>query len=254
MGWTIVAHSFALLFRNLGAALKVSLGPFAVTLVFGALAVLAAGGTPAGFAATMAGAEAPPALALAVIAALVAVVFASAWVAIAWHRFVLAEENPSFLPQIPRKSLGGYVWRSFTLGLMMVVVAFPLSAMGGVVMTLTGLSGLILAELLVAFVVATALSYLWLRMAIVLPAVAMGRPLLLSQAWAAGAPYAGEILKAAAILVGLNLVITRMLELIAFPLWISAIAQLGLSWITIMAGTSILTTLYGVLIEKRSLT
>lgn len=253
MGWTIVAHSFALLFRNLGAALKVSLGPFGLTLAFGVMTVLAAGGTPDGFAAILAGAEPPPALGLAVIAALIAVIFASAWVAIAWHRFVLAEETPSLLPPIPRSALGGYVWRSFTLGLMMVVIALPLSGMGGMVLTLTGLAGLILAELLVAFVVATALSYLWLRMAIVLPAVAMGRPLTLTQAWAAGAPHAAEILKAAAILVGLNLVITRMLELIAFPGWVDLIAQLGLSWITIMAGTSILTTLYGVLIEKRSL-
>lgn len=253
MGWKIVAHSFALLFRNLTEALKVSIGPFALAIVFGALAVVMAGGGPQSVLLAMDGGEAAPAVALALLAAMMAVVVASAWVAIAWHRFVLVEEYPGLLPKIPSGVLGGYIWRSFTLGLMMVFIAIPLSAIAGIVLGLTGLSGFVLAEMAASFAVATALSYLWLRLAIVLPAIALGRPMNLPQAWAAGSPHAGEILKAAAILVAVNLVGSRILALLPLPDLLGLAAQLVLTWVTMMAGTSILTSLYGVLIEKRSL-
>lgn len=253
MGWKIVAHSFALLFRNLSDALKVSIGPFVLAIVFGAMAIVAAGGGPDAILTAMDGVEAPPAVALALVAAMVAVIMASAWVAIAWHRFVLAEEYPGFLPKIPTGVLGGYVWRSFSLGLMMVVIAVPLSAIAGIVMTVTGLAGFGLAEMAASFGVATVLSFLWLRVAIVLPAIAMGRPMSLPQAWALGIPYGGEILKASAILVALNLVGSQILALLPLPALLGFVAQLVLTWVTMMAGTSILTSLYGVLVEKRAL-
>lgn len=253
MSWKIVAHSLSLLFRNFADALKVSVGPILLMVLFGWLAFAALGVSPQMLAfGLMTGRIAPAAL-LAVSLGVVGVLFASAWIAVAWHRFILLEEYPGLLPAIPGGRIAAYAGRSILLAILMVLLMFPVSAVVGQVLLLAGLAQLALAQGLVGFGLATLFTFLWLRIAVVLPATAVGRPYSLSQGWNDGSRLSSEIFNAAAIVVALNMVASLILGLLPVGLWPGLVLQAALTWVTMMVGTSLLTTLYGHLVEGRSL-
>lgn len=253
MSWKIVAHSLSLLFRNLADALKVSVGPILLMVLFGWAVFAVLGVSPQmlvfGFAIGRPSSEAV----LAISLALVGVLFASAWIAVAWHRFILLEEYPGLLPAMPGSRIAAYAGRSILLAIVMILLMFPLSAVAAQVLALTGLAGLTIAQALLGFGLATLFTFLWLRIAVVLPATAVGRPYSLSQGWNDGARLSSEIFNAAAIVVALNMVVSVALSLLPLGFWPDLIAQVVLTWVTMMVGTSLLTTLYGHLVEGRSL-
>lgn len=253
MGWKIVAHSFALLFRNFADALKVSVGPFVLALLFGYLAFRVTGVTPQMIAFGLAVGRLPPEAGVVISLVAVAFLFASAWVAVAWHRFILLEEYPGILPRLNGGRVVSYAGRSILLALLMLVIIFPISAIAGQVFDLTGLGSLPLVAGLLGFGLAVLFTFLWLRIALVLPAAGVGERLTLSDAWNAGAAMSSEILQAATIVVALNMVANQILSLLPLPLIVGVIVQFVITWMTMMVGTSLLTTLYGHLIEKRPL-
>lgn len=253
MSWKIVAHSLSLLFRNFADALKVSVGPILLMVAFGWGIFALLDVSPQMLVFGLATGRIAPEAALAVSLALVGVLFASAWIAVAWHRFILLEEYPGLLPPMPGSRIAAYAGRSILLAILMLLLMFPLSAIAGQVLLLTGLGQLGLAQALVGFGLATLFTFLWLRVAVVLPATAVGRPYSLSQGWNDGARLSGDIFNAAAIVVALNMVASLILGLVPLGLWPGLIAQAVVTWVTMMVGTSLLTTLYGHLVEGRSL-
>lgn len=253
MGWMIVAHSFALLFRNLADALKVSIGPFVLAILFGYLAFRVADVTPQMIAFGIAMGRLPPEAAVVISLVAVVFLFASAWVAVAWHRFILLEEYPGVLPRLNGGRVAAYAGRSILLALLMLIVIFPISAIVGQIVALSGLARLPLVPGLLSFGLAVLFTFLWLRVALILPAAAVGQRLTLSDAWNAGSAMSSEILRASAIVVALNMVASLILGLLPLPMVLSLIVQLVITWITLMVGSSLLTTLYGHLIEKRPL-
>ena len=253
MGWKIVAHSLALLFRNFGNALKVSVAPLLVALFLGWLAFRVTGASPQMIAFGIAMGRIAPQAAVAISIVLIVFLFASAWIAVAWHRFILLEEYPGLVPQMPGSRIAAYVGRSIVLALLLLIVIFPASAVVGQLLVISGLSQLSAAQLLVSYGLAVLFSYVWLRVAIVLPATAVGRPYTLSQGWNDGARLSGEIFNASAIVVALNMVATMILNLLPLGIVPGLIAQVVVTWVTMMTGSSLLTTLYGHLAEGRRL-
>lgn len=253
MSWKIVAHSLSLLFRNLVDALKVSVGPIVLMVLFGWLVFSLLGVSPQMLAFGVATGRVAPEAALAISLGLVGVLFASAWIAVAWHRFILLEEYPGLLPAMPGSRIAAYAGRSILLALLMILLMFPLSAIAGQVLLLTGLGQVGLVQALVGFGLATLFTFLWLRIAVVLPATAVGRPYSLSQGWNDGTRLSSEIFNAAAIVVALNMLVSVILGLLPIGLWPGLVAQVVLTWVTMMVGTSLLTTLYGHLVEGRPL-
>lgn len=253
MGWQIVRHSFVLLFNNMNEALKVSLGPVligsvAVLLIFGAL-----GQSPLILFDLQADADMATSAAVAVVLALVVYLFVLGWVAVGWHRFILLEEYPGVLPNYAGLPVGSYVLRTVQLGLVMVLAAFPVVVIFGILSAGLGLAGSPIAASLFAFALGVYLSYVWLRIALVLPAIAVGNPITLREGWTASGRMGNEILNAAMIVAGLNILASIVAQSVAGLTGIAVAVSVIVTWVTLMIGTSLLTTLYGHLIEGRDL-
>lgn len=252
MGWRIVAHSFSLLFRNFREALKVSVFPVVVLLLF---VWLVFGISGAGMDIVMlpeAGAMTPGA-AFGIILSLVAFIVVSAWVAVLWHRFILKEEYPGVVPVFHRDRVLAYCGRSIQLGLIMILVMFPVVMVFGIALGILGIGESGAATLVSGFAAGLIFTYIWLRIALVLPATAVGRPMRIGESWSATARLSNDIVSAAAIIVALNMAAGILGGLLPLPAILGALVEVAISWVTVMVGTSLLTTLYGHLVEGRPL-
>lgn len=247
MGWDIVRHSFAMLFRNLPNALRISLGPLAIALLGAALVISSLGVSAAQIAFDMARGTLSPQVALAVILLTALFVVVSAWIAVSWHRFILLEEYPGLLPALAGRPIGAYLGRTVILALVMIVAMVPALVILGL---LTALFGPGLLSIL-GIGLALYFSFVWLRVGLVLPATAVGKPLGVGESWRVTAPHANAILGAGALMIVLNTGIGLVSALL--PLSLSLVLDVIVSWITLMIGTSLLTTLYGVIVEERRL-
>ncbi len=253
MGWRIVAHSFSLLFRNLTDALKVSVLPLAMALVAGWLVFRLLGVTPQVLVFAAMSQNLPPRAAVAILIALVIFLLVSAWIAVAWHRFILREEYPGLMPAFRGGEVLAYVGRSIVLALVMILVMLPIFMVMSLLLSLLGLSASIAAGFVVSFAVGVIFIWIWLRIALVLPGTAVGRPLRIGESWSATADLSNEIVAAAAIIVAINLAAGILFGALPLGTVGGLLVEGAITWITVMVGTSLLTTLYGHLVEERPL-
>ncbi len=258
MAWNIVRHAFVIVFGNLGNAIKASLVPFLILIgVLFVLAVLL--GAPL-YQDALAPIPDDQAAGLAIVG-LISIplyLFVFAWIAVTWHRFILLEEYPATVPAVSGRPIGAYIARTLMMMLQMIGVMIPLMLilvplLGGLAnpdaMTLTTTSGLIFA-----LVVGIVLSFFWLRIGVSLPGVAVDKPMNSRQAWSETKPVWQTILGASVIMVVLNLLVSVAFSLLftGIPL-ISYILSIIIQWVTMMIGVSVLTTIYGHVVEGRSL-
>jgi len=176
-------------------------------------------------------------------------VFFSAWVAVIWHRFMLLGEGPvSFMPTFRADNVLGYILKSLMLGLVLMAAMIP--AM--IVMVILGMISPPIMTLGIVFA-GIYLFYVSLRISLILPAKSIGKDMLVSQSWSATGS-AGMAILLAALMLG---VFTAGLQAIPQYLISNAVLKLivgsCVGWLSLMLGVSILTTLYGYLIEGRSL-
>ena len=253
MGWRIVRHSFILLSRNFSDALRVSIGPLLIggALIYVALSVM--GTSPQSILSSTQSSDDAGAAALVVLFALLIGLFVLSWIAVAWHRFILKEEYPGLIPTLNSAHVLPYIGRSIVLALLMTVILLPVAAVAGVVLSALGLINSALAGLVIGFAMGLFFTFVWLRVALVLPATAINEPISIREAWTLSNPASSDILSASVILVGLNIVVGALLEIFFGPTLIGFIVNLGVSWVTLMIGTSVLTTLYGHLVQGRPL-
>lgn len=261
MGGQIVVHSFRLVFRNLRDALKVSIGPYAIWVVLAvvimgaagvSLSTLLEGGAPtvpdSGHG--MAG------QAFASLLVMLALLFISSWVAVAWHRFVLLEEYPGILPALGGRPVGSYIARAIKLALLLIVIAIPVMFILGllVVPLFGGPDGMATtAALVLSIIMGTFLTWLSIRFGLVLPAISVGKPMTFRESWRASAPLSTPILSAVLILMVLSILVTEVLRLVLGGTFIFGPLGLVVNWISIMVGLSILTTVYGHTVEGRAI-
>ena len=194
--------------------------------------------------------EMPPGVALAALLGLVLFVFISAWVAVAWHRFILLEEYPGLLPALTGRPVWPYAGRSILLGLLLLALLIP--AIIVVAVLAAALGGSPALDALLGLGAIMYFSYMSLRLGLVLPATAIGRPMGFRQSWMATEPYATAILGTSVIIVLINGAVPQVSALLPNPL--RSMLDLAAGWVTVMLGISVLTTLYGVIIERRDLT
>jgi hypothetical protein len=250
MGWEIVRHSFAMLYRNLGNALRISVGPILIALVAAFLILGVFGSGVDALTEDIEQDKLPPGLALAVLLNLFLFLFVSAWIAVAWHRFILLEDYPGLLPPLAGRPVWSYLGKTFLLGLVVALMTIPAGFVLGLIMAILQEAGTGLLSTLILGL-ALYVSYMWLRFGIVLPATAVSRPMGITEAWRATAPYATPILGSSVILILINTGISLVGAILPAPL--AGLLSLATSWITLMLGISILTTLYGVIVERRTL-
>lgn len=252
MGINLFMHSVRLVLGDWRNALRVTGLLYLIyavpALILGLMAPQAQpGASPSEMMATMS-AFAPVGI---ITALLLAVVYV--WLAVTWHRYVLLDEQPGGqLPAFHRSEILSYAGNAILLWLISVVVLFVVGLVLSPLAFLGPLGGIII--LIVAVSILLIIGY---RLGLVLPSRAVGQRLTFGEAWAATRGQSGTILVLAIVSAIAAVVINIPAIVLAFLPGIGTILaqiwQLGTGWITLVVGVSILTTLYGVYIEKRNL-
>lgn len=260
MAWNMVRHAFLMVFGNLKHSLRASIGPLVIGIIasFGIFAAF--GLSYSDLASAQMGRVDETAMMAGFLPAfllmLVLYLFVFGWVAVTWHRFILLEEYPGILPAFNGGPILNYIGKTILLALLMLLIAIPISFVFGLIAAPLMMSGGgFVFGLVIGLIIGTILTWFWFRFAIVLPGTAVGRPMKLGQGWAATRPLSGDIFFMAVILAGLNIAATAIVTPISIGMpVIGMILNIAVSWVTLMVGASILTTLYGHLIEGRPLT
>ncbi|MDA7423419.1 hypothetical protein [Thalassococcus lentus] len=242
-GWQIFMHSVRLVLNNLGPALKIS----AVLYMAQVAQQLTFFMNPPNIDEDGLVFVAPDAAVQTLVLSLISLI-AGLWIAVAWHRYVLANEEPQgWLPRWHGSNILSYLGRSIMIGLLiglgLIVAAIPVGLVGafapGLVGVLTfGLIGLA--------------SYLFFRMGVMLPSAAMGEPMRLGDAWSATNDNDGAV-------VVLALLVIAVSVLVQIPSWlnpdpgsiINLIYGIVTGWFVTIIGVSVLTTLYGHYVQGR---
>ena len=269
MGWNLVRHAFSMVFGNLNDALKASAVPFgiliAVVLIFiwtnlGGFVGLEALATSPEAAGQMLSQNAGT-FVLSGIVMIALYVFVFSWVAVTWHRFILLEEYPDTVPAVADRPIMAYIGKSIILGLILIAIGIPIFFVAGALIALfvdpatIAAGGFSLPTLIIGIAAGAAMMWFWFRFAVVLPGTAIGKSMTLGEGWAATARIAGPIFVAVLIMIAINFVVGELVGAVFGATGaLSAIVQIIVQWISLMVGASMLTTLYGHLVEGRDLT
>lgn len=253
-GLDIFTHSIRQVTGNLGGALKVS----ALPMIIQVAAMLAfAGGMMSGM-----GPEGQMSrgmgmgMGLGGLVVLVVAVVTSLWLAVAWHRFVLLNEQPGgYVPPYHGPEMMAYFLKSLAIGVILIVLGIVLGMVAGLLLSPLMMHGnLLIFMLLTGLFVQLPLTWLGLRMGTVLPGAATGANPTLTAGWDAtkGAEVDILVLAAVAVVAHLALAVLGILVFDNIPI-VNTVWSVAVTWLTTMVGVSILTTLYGHYIEKRAL-
>ena len=175
------------------------------------------------------------------------------WVIVAWHRFILLEEDPTgFVTPFNGDRILAYLGQILKLFLVGFLISLPFGAVFGLVLAVSP------STLIAGLFVLSAVFFAWLvlvfyRLSITLPASAIGRPISLREAWRA-TEGTWWVLFVLVLLAGLTQMLIQFVVslLLVVPLLGFAV-NLLISFAIGMLNASILTTLYGHYIEGRDL-
>ena len=179
MGLRIFAHAAALVFRYFASALSISAVLYLVPTVLYQFAL-----------ATTITKNPDPLTAMRVAGPILGLLSAAAalWIAVGWHRYILLDEMPgTIVPPFRGDRILAYFGNTLLVGLIagavglvvfvpLVFIAAGIARGGGAV------SYLLILVSLVGYFFAAVLVY---RVSLILPASAIGKPITISESWAA---------------------------------------------------------------------
>jgi len=206
------------------------------------------------------------------LALMLFVIWGASLISVVWHRYILLEEIPQgVIPYRSGLNIWTYFWYGVGIGIIILVVAMVAMVFLGFVL----FPDTPIKTALYSIITTAIMSILFYRLALILPAVALGNTLTLGDAMQATRSALGAIfvLTLASVTFGfligfaLNQLVGLEPEQMLFRIvdeqviltgasgawFIYAIAEGAVQWFLFMLGVSILTTLYGHFIEKRSL-
>jgi hypothetical protein len=243
MGVSLFVHAVRLVFSDLRNVLRLSGALYiglAVLTIFISLFVRVQPESPGWYAINL------------IMAVLYFIAFAI--IAVAWHRYILLNEQPDGLvPSFDRSRLLAYIGYSLLIGVILVVIAIIIGIITGILAALIGYIGVGIG--LLGYVFMLIGSY---RLSPMLPAAAVGKSMTLRQAWDATAGANGPII----VLAILSFIAAIVIDLPAVGLayyggaiggFIAMLWTLVTGWIKFAVGVSIVTTLYGHYVEGRPL-
>lgn len=178
-----------------------------------------------------------------------------ALMAVLWHRHVLMNGTDGAVKLFPEGSVFlGYVGRAILVGLVQMLASIPIMiAMGVLELALAPALGPVS---LVFIGVLGGIAFIWvaLRVSLALPAAALGNPLTLRESWTMTAPVSSALWGVALLLAGLNMFVFAVSSaLLPDQGYLSLIVHTVLYIIEGLVFVSVLTTLYGQIVEGRSL-
>lgn len=217
---------------------------------------------------TLAGLQAPPeaapnevnlpdgSSALTLLLLTIAAVVGYALMAILWHRHVLLNGTGVDSTLAAGTSvIGGYLWRAFIVGAVQFLIAIPIAIvvaiLGGVGAALTGGVALLFVLGVLAGVI-----FVWLalRLSVVLPAAALGNSMRVGESWEATAQISRALWGLAALLALINASVSLIsAAIVPDGLALSMAVQTVIFILEGLVFISVLTTLYGHLVEGRPL-
>lgn len=243
MAFKILIHTFRMIFGNLGQALRVSVGPYLIlilgfAILFGALSTMA--DSTVGVS---------PLMSLMFVVLFPLSLFVTAWVAVSWHRFILLEERAGLLPAVKGRPIWPYAGRAILLGLLIALMAIPLLFLVGIISSAVPFFAIPLFV-----VVMVILGFVGLKLGVSLVGTALGKPMKFGDVWNATDQINNTIFGLVFLMVIINVLPSLIVAGIAayIPI-IGFVLNIVLNWISMMLGISILTTIYGHVIENRPL-
>ena len=244
LGWTLFAKAVTLVTDNLALALRVSAVPYLLVV---AATVWAHSVAPEAVRGGFDPASADPGALWAAFVPMLAILVAGVWIAVAWHRATLLGEESGWVPPLHGGLVLGYLGRSLLLAIVVGLATSLAGAVAGLlVLPLLGGAGVGVIGA-VAFFVAMILFY---RLAVVLPAGAVGAPLTVAEAWGATRGHTNTVVALAL----LTAVLGFVLQLpVAAGGGFALVYLLVVQWAELMIAVSVLTVLYGHLVEDRPL-
>ncbi|MEL6587263.1 MAG: hypothetical protein AAFQ50_11480, partial [Pseudomonadota bacterium] len=173
----------------------------------------------------------------------------SLWVAVAWHRYVLLDERPTgVIPTFRGSEMGAYFLWSLLIGLMIVIAIFAASIPLGLVLLIVpaGVGALVVTS--GALFLGMILFY---RLGILLPSIAIGKQMTVSDAWDATRGHSGTVMVLALLTVGISQALQIPAMIDGGSGLVGTVYQTVIGWIGLMLGVATLTSLYGHLVEGR---
>lgn len=214
----IFIHAWRMLFQNIGVALRISLVLYVVTLLSTLVGLLSILSTVLG-----------------------------AWLAVAWHRYVLLGEAPKgWLPKWHGISILWYILYLWLIALILLglglIVGAPTFALAFYLAPL--------AQILSVVVVALPMIYVWLRLAVLLPLAAIGERGTIKGAWTVTRPARLPLFLLSIVL----LILFAGMQILAIPENLFLIPVLiVLYWFVWMMTLTMFTVIYGHYVEGRPL-
>ena len=256
MASKLFGHALSMLWNNLGNAARVSVVPVILSLLIviaGLIliaALLAANGDfmRLGLGMGMSGTG----IAIIIIvslAILVGYIITASWALVGWHRFVLLEEYPTgIFPKWHWNEIKAYILHMIVLTLITIAVAIPIGlVVSGVVFVTFGL-GIILLIPAVPLVMAYCF-----RLATGLPARAIGQNQSIPDGWNKFAGNMGMIYGFCWLILLFSIAVGFVSGILQFIPVIGLIIPVVIQWFLTMFNASVLTTLYGHIVQGREL-
>lgn len=170
-----------------------------------------------------------------------------AWLAVPWHRYVLLSEPSSWRISAPNRATLSYAFWALILiigAFLPLIILAPFEPLSQGIPVIVGMVavGLLIFGIYAGF-----------RLSIILPAIALERPLGLAEAWRLTKPHRAVIAGVLILIFGVLLMVGWIGFLLESIHPIMLVVGAPLSWLSILFDISILTTLYGHIVEDRPL-
>ncbi len=247
-GFQLFLHSVKQVFGNMGAAVRISgllfMVQIAASVFLGGAAMVPGGAAGRGAEGYM-------------ILPLIVTLITGLWIAVAWHRYVLIVEEPtSIVPAFHGHQLLSYLGYSLLICLILIIPAVLLGALAGIIFKALYSMGAalgVVGSLIATLVILVPVMVIALRLSPVLPAAALGEGLGIRGAWASTEGAAPDFLSLALIAGLASFLIDLPLFAFMSLMPLAMLWAFLTSWVKMMVGASILTTVYGHYIQKRPL-
>ncbi|WP_170570949.1 hypothetical protein [Ruegeria atlantica] len=180
----------------------------------------------------------------------------TAWGVTAWHRYILLGEfSYGLIPPLNIARIGGYILRAFLLGAITLVLFLPFILVYFGAFEIFAQFGLLFG-ILAALVAAVVFSMVVFRWSLILPAYAIGNPITLGESWRAWSnipkpnrAIIGLIIANSVTQSFLGIAIEKLAHMPAYQ----AIFAISAQVFVFVLNITILTTLYGYVVENRRL-
>ncbi|WP_171132658.1 MULTISPECIES: hypothetical protein [unclassified Ruegeria] len=251
LGYRLFRHAVLMLIDNTSTALRISFFPFfCLGVATYLLIVRLAGALESGAEST-----AEPVLVLFIFALVIMYPVVFVWVAVGWHRYVLEGIEPRLAwPEWNKDRMLAYAgafFRTIPLAVLLGLAAIFVFLIPAVLFddgSVSSNDGTILG-----FLLGVAISFLSMRLSLVLPAAAVGVFMRVPESWSATKEFHKPILFAALCIGVLTAIPDLLLQTPLAPMVGSFLYFIVAQWFLLMLGISIMTALYGHIVEKREL-